>query len=65
MCTGDNMHTALSVARDCKMISRDKKVILVEETESDDQPTFTYAEIHDRHDPEDHASRTVRKHSFF
>ncbi|CAF0827890.1 unnamed protein product [Adineta ricciae] len=48
MCTGDNMLTALSVARDCDMIPDDAKIIAIEATESDDTPTFTYAQVYNR-----------------
>jgi magnesium-transporting ATPase (P-type) len=48
MCTGDNMLTALSVARDCDMIPDDSKIIAVEATEQDDTPTFTYAQVFNR-----------------
>ena len=44
MCTGDNILTALSVARDCDMISEDDRVIIIEANEGED-PKFSYAEI--------------------
>jgi predicted P-type ATPase len=48
MCTGDNMLTALSVARDCDMIPDDAKIIAVEATEPNSTPTFTYAQVFNR-----------------
>ncbi|CAF3347973.1 unnamed protein product [Rotaria socialis] len=48
MCTGDNMLTALSVARDCDMIPDDAKIIVIEATESNRTPTFTYAQVFNR-----------------
>lgn len=44
MCTGDNILTALSVARDCDMISEQDRVIIIE-ANSGEPPKFTYAEI--------------------
>jgi magnesium-transporting ATPase (P-type) len=44
MCTGDNILTALSVARDCDMINEDDRVIIIEANPGED-PKFTYAEI--------------------
>ncbi len=44
MCTGDNILTALSVARDCDMIHEEDRVILIEANPGED-PKFTYAEI--------------------
>jgi predicted P-type ATPase len=44
MCTGDNIQTALSVARDCDMINEEDRVIIVEANSGED-PKFTYAEI--------------------
>jgi len=44
MCTGDNILTALSVARDCDMINEDARVIIIEANPGED-PKFTYAEI--------------------
>jgi magnesium-transporting ATPase (P-type) len=46
--TGDNMLTALSVARDCDMIPDDAKIIAVEATEPNSTPTFTYAQVFNR-----------------
>jgi len=43
MCTGDNILTGLSVARDCDMIGEDERVIIIEANEGED-PKFTYAE---------------------
>ncbi|CAF4263633.1 unnamed protein product [Rotaria sp. Silwood2] len=48
MCTGDNMLTALSVARDCDMIPDDAKIIVIEATESNSTPTFSYAQVYNR-----------------
>lgn len=48
MCTGDNMLTALSVARDCDMIPDDAKIIAVEAADMDSAPTFTYAQVYNR-----------------
>jgi magnesium-transporting ATPase (P-type) len=45
---GDNILTALSVARDCDMIPDDAKIISVEATESNSTPTFTYAQVFNR-----------------
>lgn len=42
------MLTALSVARDCEMIPDDAKIIVVEATEPNSPPTFTYAEVFNR-----------------
>jgi len=39
MCTGDNILTGLSVARDCDMISEDDRVIVIEANEGED-PRF-------------------------
>jgi cation-transporting ATPase 13A3/4/5 len=44
MCTGDNILTALSVARDCDMINEDARVIIIEANTGED-PKFSYAEI--------------------
>lgn len=44
MCTGDNILTGLSVARDCDMISEEDRVIVVEANEGED-PKFTYADM--------------------
>ncbi len=44
MCTGDNILTALSVARDCDMIGEQDRVIIIE-ANSGEAPKFTYAEI--------------------
>lgn len=44
MCTGDNILTALSVARDCDMIDEEDRVIIVEANPGED-PKFSYAEI--------------------
>jgi cation-transporting ATPase 13A3/4/5 len=44
MCTGDNILTALSVARDCDMIGEDERVIVVEANPGE-LPKFSYAEI--------------------
>jgi cation-transporting P-type ATPase 13A2 len=44
MCTGDNILTALSVARDCEMIQEDERVIVVEANPGE-APQFSYAEI--------------------
>lgn len=44
MCTGDNILTALSVARDCDMINEEDRVIIIEANPGED-PKFTYAEI--------------------
>lgn len=44
MCTGDNILTALSVARDCDMINEDARVIIIEANPGED-PKFSYAEI--------------------
>ena len=44
MCTGDNILTALSVARDCDMIGEDERVIVVE-ANPNEPPKFSYAEI--------------------
>ena len=44
MCTGDNILTGLSVARDCGMINEKQKIILVE-AESGHEPKFSYADI--------------------
>lgn len=44
MCTGDNILTALSVARDCDMINEEDRVIIIEANPGED-PTFTYAEL--------------------
>ena len=43
MVTGDNMLTALSVARECHMIQPDHKVVLLHGTETDDgKPSITW-----------------------
>ena len=42
------MLTALSVARDCDMIPDDAKIIVVEATESNRTPTFSYAQVFNR-----------------
>ena len=44
MCTGDNILTGLSVARDCGMIHENQKIILVD-AESGNEPKFSYADI--------------------
>lgn len=44
MCTGDNILTGLSVARDCGMISEEDRVIVIEANEGED-PKFTYADM--------------------
>ena len=44
MCTGDNILTGLSVARDCGMINEKQRIILVE-AESGLEPKFSYADI--------------------
>ena len=44
MCTGDNILTALSVARDCDMIGENERVIVVE-ANLGEPPRFSYAEI--------------------
>ncbi len=44
MCTGDNILTGLSVARDCGMINEKQKIILVE-AENGHEPKFSYADI--------------------
>lgn len=44
MCTGDNILTALSVARDCDMINEEDRVIIIEANPGED-PKFSYAEI--------------------
>jgi magnesium-transporting ATPase (P-type) len=44
MCTGDNILTALSVARDCDMIGEDERVIVVE-ADPGEPPRFSYAEL--------------------
>ena len=44
MCTGDNILTALSVARDCDMINEEDRVIIIEANPGED-PKFTYAEL--------------------
>jgi len=43
MCTGDNILTALSVARDCKIIDVNQSVIIVE-AKPGEEPTFKYAD---------------------
>lgn len=48
MIIGDNILTALSVARDCDMIPDDAKIIAVEVTEPNSTPTFTYAQVFNR-----------------
>ncbi|CAF0758520.1 unnamed protein product [Rotaria sp. Silwood1] len=48
MCTGDNMLTALSVARDCDMIPDDAKIIVVEASEPNSPPIFSYAQVYNR-----------------
>lgn len=45
---GDNMLTALSVARDCDMIPDDAKIIAIEATEPNTPPTFSYAQVFNR-----------------
>lgn len=59
MCTGDNMFTALSVAHECKMISSDATVIVVEVAEENMQPTFTYAEFSNQHVNDAHVHPSV------
>ncbi|CAF1358757.1 unnamed protein product [Didymodactylos carnosus] len=49
MCTGDNLLTALSVARDCNMIGDDEKVIVIEAETDGQVPTFSYAQIYNKH----------------
>jgi cation-transporting ATPase 13A3/4/5 len=44
MCTGDNILTALSVARDCDMINEEDRVIIIEANHGE-APKFSYAEI--------------------
>jgi cation-transporting ATPase 13A3/4/5 len=44
MCTGDNILTALSVARDCDMVNEEDRVIIIEANEGE-VPQFTYADI--------------------
>ena len=44
MCTGDNILTGLSVARDCDMISEEDRVIVIEANPGEDLK-FTYADI--------------------
>jgi cation-transporting ATPase 13A2 len=44
MCTGDNILTGLSVARDCGMINEKQKIILVD-AESGQEPKFSNADI--------------------
>ena len=44
MCTGDNILTALSVARDCDMINEEDRVIIIEANPGE-APQFTYADI--------------------
>jgi magnesium-transporting ATPase (P-type) len=44
MCTGDNILTALSVARDCDMISEQDRVIIIEANPGE-APKFSYAEL--------------------
>ena len=44
MCTGDNILTALSVARECEMIYEDQRVIIIE-ANTNETPRFTYADI--------------------
>ena len=59
------MLTALSVARDCDMIPDDAKIIAIEATESDDTPTFSYAQVYNRRVKEvryDQSVRINRKH---
>lgn len=58
---GDNMLTALSVARDCDMIPDDAKIIVVEATESNTTPTFTYAQVFNRRVKEVRYDPNVRK----
>lgn len=40
MVTGDNMLTALSVARECHMIQPDHRVVIIEAIEPDDEPPY-------------------------
>lgn len=47
MCTGDNILTALSVARDCSMINEDEKIIIVE-AKQNEPVRFTYAHFANR-----------------
>jgi len=44
MCTGDNILTALSVARDCEMIDENERVVIIEANPGK-APKFTYANI--------------------
>lgn len=43
------MLTALSVARDCNMIHDGEKVIVIEASEQNILPKFTFAQIDNRH----------------
>jgi hypothetical protein len=45
---GDNILTALSVARDCDMIPDDAKIISVEATDPNTPPVFSYAQVFNR-----------------
>ena len=45
---GDNILTALSVARDCDMIPDDAKIISIEATDPSTAPIFTYAQVFNR-----------------
>ena len=56
---GDNMLTALSVARDCDMIPDDAKIIAVEVLEPNSTPTFTYAQVFNRKVKEVHYDLNV------
>ena len=42
------MLTAMSVARDCDMIPDNARIIVIEATEFNTIPTFTYAQIYNR-----------------
>ena len=44
MCTGDNILTALSVARDCEIIDDEKEKVYVIEARDGKEPTFLYAQ---------------------
>ena len=61
MCTGDNILTALSVARDCDMINEEDRVIIIEANPGED-PKFCYAEMLKQKVKEiefDHKTKTV------
>jgi magnesium-transporting ATPase (P-type) len=44
MCTGDNLLTALSVARDCEIVEDDKEKIFVIEARSGKETKFLFAQ---------------------